>query len=384
MKIALAIQEMAVSEVLNIIPASYYQRIKQQDKHPLFKAFVIGHEGESTGKVAIDGKNLGNVVKKWAKSAIQKLYQKIKLGLELFMGHDDPAKMNVHNDREQVGEVVGKDLREIEGRLSTVVVGYIYPPYKNLKLDTPSIEAFINVDPDKENDEVDVEAVTGIALADKSYEMPGFPHAGLLAQLQAFTTDHTTKGGKDMAELTIGKVIDFIRTEKVRPSELYKKAEITEDPIVEEIIKEKNPNEYEARKRVEREHEKEKDEWEKEKKNLEDKLKDLKVKAAKTSIGEKLESIVKDRKLSDQEQRFIKRNVDKFKVEDPDDEKTVEREFDKFVDSQLDEFEAIQKEVFGKEDKEDDKDDKGDDESPDLKSEGKKDSDIDDNDFIPD
>jgi hypothetical protein len=382
MKIALAIQEMAVSEILKIIPVSYYQRIKAQDKNPLFKAFVIGHEGESRGKVAVDGKSYGEVIKRWAKKAIQKMFQKIKLGLELFHGHDKPENMNAHNDREQIGEVVGKDLRDIDGRLSTVVVGYIYPPYKKLKLDTASIEAFVNVDPDGDDEnEIDVESITGIALADKNYETPGFPHAGLLAQLQAFTTDHTTKGGNEMAEqLTIGKVIDFIRSEKVRPSELFKKAEIVGDPIVEEVIKEKNPNEYEARKRIENEHEKEKQEWEKEKEELKKSLKDLGAKAAKTTITEKVKDILKQRKLSDQEQRFIKRNLDKFKIDEPDDEKAIEKNLDRFIDDQVDEFEAIQKEVFGKEEKKEDKEDS---EEPNITDKTHA-SDIDDNDFIPD
>jgi hypothetical protein len=380
MKITFAIQEMAASEVLNIVPAHVYQKIKKQDKHPLFKAFVIGHEGESTGQVAVDGKNLGKVIKDWSKNAIRKLYEKIKMGLALFLGHDDPEKMNIHDNREQIGEIVGKDLREIDDRLSTVVVGYIYPPYKKQKIDIASIEAFINVDETGESKEIDVESVTGIALADKNYETPGFPHAKLLAQLQAFTTNHTAKGGDDMIELTIGKVIDFVRTEKVRPSELFKKAEIAEDPLVEEIIKEKNPNEYEARKRVEKEHEKEKEVWEKEKKILEDKLKELKVAAVKTSIKDRFENIAQARKLSDQEQKFIQRNLGKFKLEtESDDEKDIEKEFDKYVDSQLDEFNAIQKEVFGKEETPEDNG-----ETPDLKSKGKETSDVDENDFIPD
>lgn len=380
MKIHIAIQEMATSEILNIVPTNYYNQIKKKDPNPLFKAFIIGHEGESRGKLAVDGQSYGEVIKRWAKKTIQKMFEKVKLGLELFHGHDKPENMNIHDGRDQIGEVVGKDLREIDGRLSTVAVGYIYPQYRNLKLDTASIEAFIDVDPEQD-DEIDVKSITGIALADKDFEMPGFPHAGLLAQLQAFTSDHKN-GGNEMADLTIGKIIDFARTERVRPSEIFKKDDFKDDPAIKEYVKEEMSNEYNARKRVEKEHEDEKKKWEEEKQSYEKTVKDLKTKTISSTVDELFDSETDNRKLSDEEKRFIKRNLKHFEIENPEDETKVKESFSKFLDDQVDEFKELQSDVFGKKEESDNADEEKEDE-PDIT--GKTDlSDIDKNDMIPD
>ncbi len=38
---------MAASEIMNIIPPDLYDEIKAKDDHPLFQAYVVGHEGEA-------------------------------------------------------------------------------------------------------------------------------------------------------------------------------------------------------------------------------------------------------------------------------------------------------------------------------------------------
>jgi hypothetical protein len=180
MRITAKLQEMAASEIAGMIPQADYDAIKLTDPHPLFKAFVVGHEGESKGDLV----GVGNVVKRWYRAAIEKLHSRITAGLQLFHGHsgsDDPAS------RVPIGEVCGKKLMDIAGKLSSVVAVHVFPVYKNLALDVASVEADVELDVSADGVRVvSVGPVTAIALGSSSIETPGFAGATLLGQLQAF------------------------------------------------------------------------------------------------------------------------------------------------------------------------------------------------------
>jgi len=343
MKFLAKLQNMAASDIMNIIPSEIYHEIKEKDPTPIFKAYVIGHEGEATGK-KVGGLKL---VRNWFSSAIKKLVDKLQFGTKLFHGHNLDSS---HEGRQPIGEIVGKALKDIKDKLSAVGIAYIYPEYRGLPLDVASIEADVNIDPLRDTVEaVDVKDITGIALGNSAIEKPGFANASLLSQIQAFANGQLDKGDNNMADLTIGKIIDFIRSEKVRPSELFKKAEIIDDPIVEEIVKEKNPNEYEARKRIEKEHEKEKEEWEKEKKELESKVKESQSESAKIKAVDLFSKKAKERELSEKQTKFIEKKKDSFIPENPEE---IDKEVDKFMDSALEEYKT-NAEIFGVKDEKD-------------------------------
>ena len=166
---------------MQMIPADRLADIKRSDPTPMFKAFVVGHEGEARGNLI----GVGNIVKQWFKSAVEKLHQRIDAGLQLFHGH---AATNDTAGRIPVGEVVGKRLTKVKDKLSSVVACYIFPSFRHLPLDVASIEA----DVDLEQDEraglyvVGVNGVTGIALDNHENATPGFAGATLLGQIQAF------------------------------------------------------------------------------------------------------------------------------------------------------------------------------------------------------
>lgn len=175
------LSEMAESEILNMIPADKMQAIKARDIKPIIKAFVIGHEGESRGNLL----GVGNIVKRWFGSMIEKLSEKINIGLQLFHGHSG-SKDNT--GRAPIGEVVGKMVKRIEGELSAIVACWIYPDYRHLPLDVASIEADVKLEGlNREQLYVaDVGEVFRIALGNSAIDTPGFPKATLLGQLQAF------------------------------------------------------------------------------------------------------------------------------------------------------------------------------------------------------
>lgn len=181
MKIRAKLLFMADSEIRAMIPPFFLERIKQKDPKPLFKAFIVGQEGEAEASWV----GIGKVVKTWFADAIGKLVRRIWSGLQIFHNH---AETNIHEGREPIGEVAGTRAKTIDGKFSAVIAAYIYPEYKELPLDIASIEADVNINNDVTGDirAVDVEEVTGIALGNSAVDRPGFPGATLLGELQAF------------------------------------------------------------------------------------------------------------------------------------------------------------------------------------------------------
>ena len=360
MKILARYQAMASSEILELIPTSEYQRIRATDAHPVFRAYVIGHEGESTGKVL----GAGHVIARWFRTAVENLYERLRYGTKIF--HDHGAT-NEHDGRTAIGEVVGKALRRIRDKLSAVAVAYIRPEFRNLPLDVASIEADILFREDKESNvyDADVNEVSGIALGNSAVNTPGFANATLLSQVQAFAQEQgVPEAGRKYRlskprenrlsqfnsgekSMTIEEVKEFLKSEGLRPSDVFGRDTLAEDPLIKGLLKdaakEASVSEYAHRKRIEDDFTKKKTEWETEKTALTAKLTEKDAAISLTRVPSLFEKNVTDRKLTDQQKKFITARLPDFKplkVED------IEKEFGVFVDRQIDEFKR-NAEIFG-------------------------------------
>lgn len=180
-KFSAALLEMGQSEIMAMVPADKLKEIKASDPHPLFKAFVVGHTGTSTGYLV----GVGNVVKRWIKEMIQALGKKIKAGIQLFHGHGPD---NSTEGRTPIGEVVSSKNQDIDGRESVVVACHIFNSFRHLPLDVASVETTVDYtqNADGSLDIVSVDDVTAVALSSSQIDKPGFPYATLLGQIQAF------------------------------------------------------------------------------------------------------------------------------------------------------------------------------------------------------
>lgn len=191
MKILAHVHEMAADEIRRIVPETVIETIKRTDPDPLFRAYVVGHEGVSRG-MAVD---FGiNVVKRWMKTAIKKLSDLMKPGIPVYHGHaaDDTGRISI-------GEIVGRTIKNIKNKMSVVAVAYIKPEFRLMPLDVASIEADIVLTGDGGNDsvyDVDVQNVTGVALGNSAIERPGFANATLLTQLHAFVDEIKHDGAR--------------------------------------------------------------------------------------------------------------------------------------------------------------------------------------------
>ena len=179
MKFTAKLQQMASSEIIDIIPKDIYEEIKQRDSHPLFQAYVVGHEGEATGEIVGVGQKIFN----WFSSAINKIWKKLNYGTKVFPGHNVDSS---HEGRESIGEVVGKAIKTIKDKVNAIAIIYINPEFRDLPFNIASIEVDMDITDDNVHD-VNVGDITGIALGNSALEEPGFKGATLLSQIQAMS-----------------------------------------------------------------------------------------------------------------------------------------------------------------------------------------------------
>lgn len=340
-RIAGELQEMASDEVLEHVSASAYKRVRKSDDKPEFRAYVIGHEGESEGKVV----GIGKVIKKWARSAIANITERLAVGTKVFHLHE---MTNDHEGRKPIGEVVGKALSDVAGKLSSIAIMYIYPEYRDVPLDVASIEADImvpeNVNPNARAVEVDVEDITAIALGNSQINKPGFAGASLLASLQEFAADASReKPDKETKTMTPDELRKAVRDAKLKPSELFGSDEIADDPIVQGVIRERRRNEEGFGKRMEEKLEAEKTKLEQEKQALQAQLATLGKGLLKTKAKEAIQPAIEKRKLDEKQAAFVLKHADQF---DPKSEESLAGDLDKFLDAQLDDLKGFH-EIYG-------------------------------------
>ena len=344
MKIKIAgeqIQEMAAEEILDHVSASAYKRIKAGDSKAEFRAYCIGHEGESTGKVV----GVGKVIKKWARAAIEKLTEKLTVGTKIFHMH---GPTNEQGGRKPIGEIVGKVLSDAADRLSSIAIAYIYPDYRDIPLDVASIEADIHlpekIGPTVKISDVDVEEITGIALGNSAIVKPGFAGAALLAQLQEFA-DNVDRGNRSRGGdiMTLDEIKTAIKEGRYRLSDVFGDDEISKDSSVLRIVRGETQAEFEHRTRTDKKFDEERAKWEKEKKALEDQVKTADQKGLKSEAGEKLKDIISQRKLDEKQVKFVQKDFPKFAPTTGD---ALIKDLNKFVDDQLTEYDQAA-ELFG-------------------------------------
>lgn len=339
MRIRAQLRCMAASEIMQMIPRERLEEIKRTDPTPVFKAFVVGHEGEAKGNLI----GIGNIIKRWFKASVEKLHDKIAIGLQLFHGH---AATNETTGRIPIGEVVGKKLLSVKDKFSSVVACYILPSFRHLPLDVASIEADVDLSQDEKVGlyVTDVTGVTGIALANHEIETPGFAGATLLGQLQAFAKDKQMLGGE--MEITLEDVRAYVRAERCKPSDLFGEEELTADSAVKTYIKTEIKagvdKHYAYRKDTEEALDKAKKEFDVKIKERDIELQKLKLETAKGQVAPLFEKQKETRKLDEKQIKFIQVRLPKFMPQKPEE---LEKEFNAYLDSELDEYGKLAKEL---------------------------------------
>ncbi len=345
--VILQLQEMAASEILGHVSKEELDRIKQTDPHPEFRAYVVAHEGVSEGSL-VGG---GNIVKRWFRSAIQKVFDFLKIGVKVFHDHNVD---NTHEGRESIGHVVGRVVKQVKDKLTAIAIMYIKPAFRHLPLDVASIEADIRIDPSKDRiSPVDVKRLTGIALGSSMVRKPGFTGAELLSSIQAFADSRSPRKFErssfmgEAEKITIDELRQLVKAEKISPSDIFTVEQLTGDPSVQGYVeaekKRASAGEFAHRKRTDEKFDEERGNWEKEKKEKDDKIAKLTKIASESKVKTLMEDAKEKRKLTDEQQKFIEKRLDTFQPKEVD---TIDKDFDDHLDKELDEFKEIAG-VFG-------------------------------------
>lgn len=330
-RISCSVQQMAQERINTLVAPDTLSRIKQSDPNPQINVYVIGHEGEAQPRRV----GYGRIVLQYFRDAILQLGNKVSYGLKAFLGHNSDSS---HEGREPIGEVVGKALENISGKLHSLAAVYIYPRWRDMKLDTASIEAEVEfeaeVKPGSKSKVLNIREITGLALGDRRTSEPAFAGATLLGQIQSFfKTQH--KKGEDTA-MDLEEIKAAIKEGKYKLSDVFSKEEIQESEVFLALKKEA----HEHARRVEKKLGEERDKIEKlteENEKMTGQLKELQTVASRSKASDLFNAAKTDRKLTEQQQKFIEKNLSSFSSQEKEDVK-VKDDFNRFVDAQLKSF----------------------------------------------
>ena len=321
MKIAIQALELTLTpeELRERIPAEKLSAIKGQG---ILQAYTLAHEGESHPKVL----GTGLQILKWPRAVIRRLSEKIKAGTKFFVGHREGT--NETDGRESVGEVLASFVKEIGGRLASIIIGHFPSKEKVDPYDVCSMEA--NVHTDEDNIVGDINDVTGIALGNSDRESPAFPGALRLSTVQCFAKEDT-KPGEGEKKVTFAEIKSAVKEMNIFPWQLYSEEELKQDrtfgKMDEENGKLKAENERLSKANTE----------------MEAASKDAIRKSEIDTSKGKLDALMGEG-FTDKQKSFIKKQFDPERVEDLTDEGLK-----KFVEEQKTNFAETAK-LFGAKD----------------------------------
>lgn len=335
------LQAMATEELSGMVNSNVMAGILARDAHPRINAYVIGHEGVSD--VLVNGSRTPVT---WIRKAIEWINEKVQLFIPAYMGHGAPGD-NSDQNRQTVGEVVGKKLTQIGDRVATVLAVYINPAYRDTVLDVASIEADVTFE--RNGDEVRpiaVDRVTGIALGNSQFNRPGFPGATLIGALQAFAD-----GSREMQ--TVAEVKAAVAALGVKPSDLFKVDELVADRKVTVVWDEEKADRLNQITRLKTkvgELQSEVGELTKTTEKYEAEVKVLKSATTQSKAPDVAKTIMQERKLSDKAQVYINKQLKRFKSEATD-ENVLKVDLNKFIDEAQGEYKEFLKDMGLPEDK---------------------------------
>lgn len=333
------------TELINNIDPNVLEEIKKRDPSPLFKAFVVAHEGESNSHEV----GVGKRVMKWFRNAVRKVYDVLKIGTPAFPGHNSD---NSIEGRQVIGRVVGK-FQNMAGNIEKVIsIIQIFNPFKDDPYDCCSFEGEMRI-PNNINNIVgdnDLGAITGIVLANTALgAIPAFPGAKLMAAVQMLEN-----GGKKMELHEIKKGIQELN---VTPLMLWSMEELKKFPQINDEfakVESKLNNQGEAFTRITSERDSQVDK----NKEHEKTISDLKLQLKNNESVSVFDSVVDERKIEDPiMKQYIVSRKSNFRLDSVKDD--VKGKANKFIDDRIKDFENDKK-IFNPEAKKKDEGGKGD------------------------
>jgi hypothetical protein len=346
------LQHLAADEIETMIDPAAFARITAADEHPVVKVFAIGHEGIADGRFLTAAGQPVRRFFRYLRETVQSLYDRIAPGTPIYP--DRHGSTMDAAGRVQIGEVVGRAVREIKGAMHALAAIWVYPQFRDRDDDVASIEAFFAGDRADDGSIIvrGIERITGIILGNSRHVRPAFPGATLHGAMQFFalakgSTMKITLPDGTQVEVAAEQIKAAIRAENLSPSTLYDDEALKADPRVADMLA-LTGRAAAARKADEmtRKHDEERTAWEREKTTLTTE----RDTARKEIVGAKRESVLRaiadERKLKDGQAAFIRRALPSFETNATTDE-ALKADMATFIDTQLNEWRKVGKEAFG-------------------------------------
>ncbi len=339
----LSAQIQAASEIeLNeIVEPSVIRNIKAREPHPEIRLYSIGHDGQAN--LHLPG--IGNKTITWIQAAVRAIADKLAIGTAVFDRHD--PNTNSHVGRIQIGEVVGKAVRQIGDKLNTLAAIYVYPQFKSRPLDVASVEAEIEFSHDgRQAWPTEVRNVSGIALSNSGIDTPGFPGATLMGAVQAFYVQ--AFGGEIGAkQMNLSDVQQAVKDLGLVPSQVFDVDTIMGDAKVVVEAKKAHKDTLNANERLIRERDTARERIAGLENTNAEKDKQLQQHTVQSKSANLFDTVLADpeRKLDDRAKTFIKRTVKDFTTT-ADNEDSLKADVGKFVDAAVKEY-GEQAKLFG-------------------------------------
>jgi len=333
------IQAATQSELDDLVDPLVKRYIKDHDPEPDIRVYSVGHEGNAN--LHLPG--IGKKTFTWIQAAVRWVADKLRLGTPVFDRHD--PNTNSHQGRNQIGEIVGKAVRQIGDRMNTLASIYIYPQFKSRPLDIARIEAEIEYNHDGSQAwPTAIKNVSGVALSSSDIDTPGFPGATLLGAVQAYVQAF----GSDLGgtKMNLSEVKQAAKDLGLSPSQVFSVDDIMGDSKVTEKVKEEKKNVIAGSERIQNERDELKEKvvrLENEKADGAKKLQQFQMQSKGATV---IDSILSERKLDDKAKVFVKRNLKNFTTEATD-EDGLKADLGKFVDTTSKEYRELAKDVFG-------------------------------------
>jgi hypothetical protein len=310
-------------EVLSVVDPQILKYIKNSNKSPLLKAYIVAHEGVATPSVQGEA-----VMIQFTRDGVSKVYAKMETGKPVYMDHADGENRKVY------ATVVGKGLTEIDGKLSAVAVLYFDRDQEQFGIDHNYVSMEVEFMPDKNGNINDVVSFDGIALVPKD-KKPALDNARAVATLKA---TKLTKGYFDMSETLDWHQLEAeFRKRRGLASQISDPTEMIGDitfdehgnPILTGMDKKYTSHVADLFKKA---LEKKSQPYSKMLEKLKSENAELRKKATLLDIKPQLLDMAKQAKLGKEFESFIEKRIDRFKPTDDIEESMREFIEDKKID----------------------------------------------------
>jgi len=222
------VQALSSESFDDIVDSGALNDFKTRHPDTVVKVYTVAHEGYATPRII----GYGKAAVRFLRESVQSAFDSVKLKVQCFDGHNSD---NSTGNRHSIAEIVGKGMRNINGKLHTLVA-VAFKNKQKADYDVISMESPQWHIDDNTNIVKKIESATGFALGLSGRDKPAFSEAVLRGAVQCFEPEDEPKPdepekpennkGKGTKTMTLEELKQEIKKLGAQPSQLFTSDEI--------------------------------------------------------------------------------------------------------------------------------------------------------------